>query len=845
MNTSTTIRIAFRELRGGREALRVFVLCLSLGVAALAGVGSVVSAIEEGLARTGRDALGGDLELRLVHRFGHAEELAYFESLGTVSHIVDFRGNVSRAGNITGDRAFTQIKAVDDAYPLYGRLELDPPLPLSNALGVNSEGIHGMVAAPELAARLDLELGDRVQFGTSEFEYRAAILVEPDRSVSGMRFGPRVIVALEAISDSGLLAPGSLFYSHYRIRLPAAVDLGSLRAKTAERFPDAGWRWRDWRAGAPGAGGFVRRIGSFLSLVGLSALALGGVGAGAAVRAYLQRKTATIAILRTVGATRGTVAAVYLVQTLAIASVGVAIGLALGSGLPTILGPLFSQLLPLPAVFGFYPAPLAKAALAGYLTAVLFALLPLAHACEIPAAALFRDEAAPTRSRLRLGWVIALLLVAGALISLAFLFSGVPQLAAWFVASFAFALALLALTGNLAARLSSAMSGRLARAPASLRRAVAQIGGSRADARGIAVSIGTAVSILVAIALTEYGLRSAITMLGDEEIPSYFVLDIPNGQVEAFRESAMDAGATQIVSAPMLRGFVTALNGIPANEVEIAPEASWVLRGDRGLSYASVPPDDSTLEEGDWWPPDYAGPPLVSFAAEEGRELGLGVGSTITVNVLGRPLIATVANLREVAWRGMGMNFLMVFDQGALSEAPHAHIATVYLPESQGLPFLRILSDCCPSATAISVRDGLEQARKVIGQIASAAFWGSAVTLLTGLAVLVGVAAAGQRRQTYESAILKSLGATRREILTTILLKWAILGAMAAIFAIGLGTLGAWAILRFVMELDFAFSPALTVGTVLAGVLVSLAAGLAFAGAAVRASPAELLRTRG
>lgn len=823
----------------------MFILCLALGVVALAGIGSVLAAIEEGLSRTGREMLGGDFEFRLVHRFATDEETAHFRSLGTIARMVDFRGNLSRLDADSGDRALAQVKAVDDLYPLYGAVELDPPLALEAALGPDASGLYGLVAAPELAARLDLAPGDRVRLGRATLEYRAAIRSEPDRVGGGFGFGPRAILHLSALAESGLLTPGSLYYVHYRIAVPAQADIEAIRRETAERFPEAGWRWRDRRAGAPGVERFVARIGSFLSLVGLAALALGGIGAGASMRAYLQRKTAAIAILRTLGATRRTVVAVYLAQVLAIAAIGIAIGLAAGAGLPLLIGPLVVDALPVPAVFELYVAPLAVAALAGFLTATLFAILPLAHACEIPPAALFREEATPTRARLRGTWVAAIAVLGGALLALAFLLSGDPLLAGWSIGFFVLAMALLAIMGEAVSRLSRYLAPRLSTAPRPLRRALSQIGGAGGDARGIAVSIGAAISILVAVAMIEHGLRQAITGLATDDIPAYFVLDVPNEQLDRFLDIAEANGAKRVVSAPMLRGFVTGINGIPASEAPIDPDASWVLRGDRGLSYAAEPPEEARILAGEWWPADYAGPPLVSFSAEEGIELGLAPGSTVTVNVLGRPLTATVANLREVAWQGLGMNFLMVFNPAALSAAPHAHIATLYLDEERAPALLRALAGCCPSSTAVSVRDGIALVRKTLGQIAAAALWGSTVTILTGIAVLAGSAAAGQRRQVYESTVLKALGATRREILLAIALKWAILGLAAALVALGLGCLGAWAMLRFVMDLDFAFSLPVAASTIVAGMGASLGAGLIFAGSSLRASPASLLRSRG
>ena len=844
MRLGPALRIARAELRGGSEALPVFIVCLALGVASVAGVASTLSAISEGLSFSARELLGGDVEVRFVHRFADEQEADFLEGIGVVSRAVSFRGMLAPAGADGGKRTLVQVKGVDAQYPLYGSVELDPPLDLRAALDPGDDGVPGIAAAPELAAQLGLEPGDRVRLGSTEFEFRASIMSEPDRATGGMQFGPRALADVEAIRAAGLLERGSLFYPQYRIQTDAQTDLQAIRADAASRFPDAGWRWRDRRAGAPGVERFVQRLGSFLALVALAALALGGIGAGSAIRAYLQRKTTSIATLRAIGASRGTIATAYILQTLAIATVGVGAGLVIGAGVPAILGPTLSNLLPVPAVFGVYGAPLVLSAAAGYLTALLFALAPLAAACETSAGTVFRASSTPMQSRLSAPWVAGIAISAAGLFGVAFLLSRDLFLTGWFAGGFAIAIVLLSLIGRGIARLCAHAAPRIQHAPPALRRAVAQIAGAGGDAGGISVSLGTAIAILGAVALISHSLRAEIGGLAGNEAPAFFVLDLPQEQIPEMERIARQAGAGRVRTAPMLRGFVTRLNGVPAAELNIQGPGSWVLRGDRGLTYRAEPPPDARITAGAWWPADYDGPPLVSFAAEEARELGLGVGSNITVNVLGRPLTATIANLREVTWQGLGINFLMIFDPKSLSAAPHQHLATVYMPEEGSNAFLADLGACCPAATAVSVQDGISAVRSTLEKIAAAALWGSSVTVLTGLAVLAGVAAAGQRRQIYESAIWKALGATRREILSVLALKWSLLGAAAALAALFLGAAGAWATLRFVMELGFTFSVPIALLTTAAGAAASLAAGLGFARAAVSASPATLLRGR-
>ncbi len=387
-----SVRIALRELRGGVDGFRIFLACLALGVAAIAAVGTVRGAITEGLTREAAAILGGDAEVKFTYRFASAEERAWMEGVATeVSEIVDFRSMVTLARDgAEPERALVQVKAVDGGYPLYGVAELADGEPLAAALA-GGDGLPGLVAQRILIDRLDLEIGEVLRLGTTDFRLTGELVVEPDGAAAGFGLGPRVIVELEALAESGLLAEGSLFDSSYRLRLPPETDLGAVEAEGRGLFGETGLQWRDRRDGAPGVSAFVDRLGAFLVLLGLAGLAVGGVGVSAAVRAYLDGKTATIATLKTLGATGGTIFAAYLVQIGLLSLLGIAIGLVLGTGVPLLVAPLIEARLPVPAEFGIVPGALAEAALYGALTALIFTIWPLARARDIRAAELFRD----------------------------------------------------------------------------------------------------------------------------------------------------------------------------------------------------------------------------------------------------------------------------------------------------------------------------------------------------------------------------------------------------------------------------------------------------------------------
>ncbi len=535
-----SVRIALRELRGGVDGFRIFLACLALGVAAIAAVGTVRGAITEGLTREAAAILGGDAEVKFTYRFASAEERAWMEGVATeVSEIVDFRSMVTLARDgAEPERALVQVKAVDGGYPLYGVAELADGEQLATALA-GGDGLPGLVAQRILIDRLDLEIGAVLRLGTTDFRLTGELVVEPDGAAAGFGLGPRVIVELDALAESGLLAEGSLFDSSYRLRLPPETDLGAVEAEGRGLFGETGLQWRDRRDGAPGVSAFVDRLGAFLVLLGLAGLAVGGVGVSAAVRAYLDGKTATIATLKTLGATGGTIFAAYLVQIGLLSLLGIAIGLVLGTGVPLLVAPLIEARLPVPAEFGIVPGALAEAALYGALTALIFTIWPLARARDIRAAELFRDGSGGMRRWPRPVYIAATLALVALLVGAATLISGAPELALSTAGGILGALLVL-LVAALGVRLLARRLSRssVTRGRPALRWALAALGGPSGETASVVLSLGLGLTVLAAIGQIDSNLRGLITGELPERAPAYFFVDIQNDQLAGFLETS-------------------------------------------------------------------------------------------------------------------------------------------------------------------------------------------------------------------------------------------------------------------------------------------------------------------
>lgn len=841
MSTRIAWRFAKRELRGGLHGFRIFLACLALGVAAIAAVGTVRAAIEAGLAREGAAMLGGDAEMKFTFRFASDDERQWMaDNADRVSEIVDFRSMAMVVHDGQSEHGLTQVKAVDASYPLIGATQLDPDIPLAQALA-GTDGLPGAVMERVLIDRLGLQTGDSFRLGTQDFTLMAVLLHEPDNAAAGFSLGPRTIVATTSLAQSGLLNPGTLFSTKYRLDLPPGTDLPALSNIALEQFEKTGLHWTDSRNGTPGIALFVTRLGAFLVLVGLSGLAVGGVGVSAAVRAYLAEKTSVIATLRTLGADRATIFQTYFFQIGILSLVGIAIGVFLGALAPMLLAPMIEAQLPIPTAFSIYPKPLAEAAIYGLLTALIFTLWPLARTEDIRPATLFRD--ALSTASLLPPWRYLLVIALGlaTLIGLASWFSGSVRLTLWTTGGLAGALVML----SIAAVLIRALAKRgtaLSRGRPALRWALAAISGPREGATSVVLSLGLGLSVLAAVGQIDGNLRQAISGNLPDIAPSYFFVDIQKDQIAGFtKRLENDPAVSKIESAPMLRGLITRINDRPATEVA---GDHWVVRGDRGITYADALPKNTHLTAGEWWGEGYSGAPQISFAAEEATEIGLSLGDVLTINILGRDIVATITSFREVDFSSAGIGFVLTLNAAAVAGAPHSYISTVYADESAETAILRDLATAYPNITAIRVRDVIERVSDLLASLAAATSYGAAATLLTGFLVLIGSAAAGENARTYEAALLKILGASRRRILFSFALRAAFLGAAAGSVALLGGIIGGWAVSTFVLETSYSIIWPSALGIVIGGVVATLLAGLLFAWRPLAARPAQVLRAR-
>lgn len=833
---------ARRELRSGITGFRVFLACLALGVGAIAGVNAVSQSIQEALQRDARGLAGGDVIVRTVYEAPSPDLRAYLrDEAEKVSSSIEMR--VMAGGADASQRRLAELKAVDGAYPLFGQIELSPGIGLGDAIA-QKDGRWGAVAEQGLMDLLGLKLGDPLTVGNQVYELRAAIVREPDRSMGLASFGPRLMVAEASVQGTGLLLPGSLVEYKYRLALPPAERAEAWTLQTQDRFPDAVWRLTPASQASPGLAQMVGRMTLFLTLVGLTALLIGGIGVANAVQSYLSAKSSTIAMLKCVGAPAWTIFFTYAFQVSALAIVGIAAGCLIGIVTPFVLSALLETVLPVTLEPAIYPKALLLGAGFGFLTTGAFALWPLLKARKVPAANLFRDLVAPAGGRPGLLEGLAIGALFAALAGLAVLTAADKVFSLWFVGGVSVAFALFfaaAATLTLIAR--RLLRTPLARWQASLRLALANLCRPGAPTVSVVLSLGFGVTVLVAVASIEANLGRTLEEDLPDAAPTFFFIDIQPGQYQAFKETvASIPGQHDLTFAPMLRARITKINGERAQPGSVAPNVRWALQSERGLTYRSDPPKGTEIVAGKWWPDDYKGPPIISFSAQIAEGFGIGVGDRLTFNILGREIEATIANLRNVDFRSLRMEFTTVFAPGALENAPHTILATTRTPPESASPLVRVVGERFANITAIRVKEALEAVNAVVAQISNAIRVIAGVGLVAGVLVLASAVAAGQQARRRDAVVLKVLGATRINVLATYLWEFGALGLGTVFIAAGIGAGAAYVVVTEVMGMTWAMPWAAVLVTAPIALAITLFAGFAGVWQALGQKPAPLLR---
>jgi putative ABC transport system permease protein len=820
------LSLAHRDLRGGLKGLGLLWICLAVAIAGLASVTSLASSVDSAIASNGRQLLGGDLALSVSQREASEEEKAAIDALGRSSQSVTTRAMIVAAD---GRSQLTELSGVDSNWPLAGAIEWRGSRPAALQVAIGRE----------IAERLDLSQGDTVRIGRASYQI-SAIIEKMPRS-SGFALAPPTLMDRAGLTASGLIQPGSISTTSYRVLLPQSSDPDEVGKAFQRRFPDGGWRATSRDEAGAGTRRFIDRLGQMLLLVALSALAIGGFGMSSAAAAFAASRRPTIAILKLVGATKRTIDGMLLAEIGLIAGLAILAGLAAGAMAPALVGKLTETLLPVAPDTAPQWAALGMAALFGLLISFAASWRMVANAADTNPAQLLRGDVGngePPRWRTFVLPVVALAFAAAIAVASA----SDPWLAAQGLGGIALLCGLFALVGvavRRTARMAKHLGGPVTRL------GIAALDRPGAATGRLAVSLGLGLTLLVTLAGTASSILAEIDTTVPKKAPALFLVDIPRAEEQRFRNLAdAELRDAELRLVPSLRGPVTAVNGVPVTAMREIPEGAWILRGDRGLTFARDLPPANRVIAGRWWAADYRGPPLISIDADAATALKLKVGDTLTVSVLGRPIEARIASLREIDWRSMGFNFAIIFAPGPLEAAPYTLMATVaQASERSTVSFERRLAAELPMVSAIRVSDIVAQVKTLLESIDGAVRIATGFAVLMGMIVLAGSVVATRRQRTRDIILLRLVGATRGQVTRSQLIEFALLSAVIAVTAFAAGALAARLVVVEIFE--FPFSPdwasmaLIPLGATFLAVLAAFSAAIP----ALNARPAEGLRS--
>ncbi len=827
--------LAWRDLRASGRHLWIFCACLVLGVALVAAGGGLYRQVADAMRADARLLFGGDLEVE--HTAPLADDvLAWMNERGEVSRLVELR-TMLRAGD--GRSQLIELQSADARYPLYGTVELAPPSDLATALG-ERDGAWGAAIDGALARRLGLAVGDRVEVGKLSLAVRALVVRQPDRSLRADWSGAPVLVADGALLASGLVQPLSRVEYHYRVR--TAEPAAAWRDAFIQAFPELDAEVGTFDERSQRMAEVLGQIGSGLLLIGFSALFIGGLGVFNSVQAYLQGKLGTLATLRAVGLRDGRLAALVLLQILMLALLSSGAGVLIGNLLAVAGTWAAAQRLPLAPLLQTLWAPSAVALGFGVLTALAFALPALGRALSVSPAALFRGIDGTRLRTPRLAW---LLTGAAAAVVATLVVVSVPDArfgAAFVLATVVLLLVLDGLTRLLRRGARAALARKTWSLPLELRLALAGLQRADSPLRAALLSLGAALTLLVACALVVASLLRTVNETVPDQAPALVFYDVQTEQIPLLRNTlAAQPGLRQLTTAPLVLGRVSAVNGEALRESSDG-ERVREARDEQKLSNASGNIDDVVLREGAWWTPGDLSAPRVAMEDREADQLGLKLGDRVRFDIMGAPVEAELVAIYSQRRMQARLWLEAIFSDGVLDPFITRHVGAAYMDATAAQRGQDELAAVAPNIASVRTESLLVETRALMARASGGLALVAGVCLAASLLVLASVVASSRARQVFEATVMHAVGTRLSSLRRVLYWEYLLLAVLTAGFAMLAGSALATGLLRWRLDLDptgLYWTGALTAFGVSA---VSLGLGARYLIAQMRLNPAMLLR---
>ena len=742
-----------------------------------------------------------------------------------------------------------QVRGVDPGYPFYGAVETEPPgaWPRLGETG-------GAIVDGALLAMLDARVGDELQLGEARFVVRATIRDMPGDVGLASALGPRVFVPRPALEATKLLTFGSRARYDACLRFPAGVDADRVAARLRGPLSAERASVRTVSEDQRRLSDSLSRFGSFLALVALVALLLGGLGVASAVHVFVKRRMPTIAVLRCLGASAGTLLAAYLVQAIAVGLLGSLLGAALGAAVQLLLPRLLAGVLPVDVAWALSWRSLLGGVAVGLWVAVAFALLPLLAVRQVSPLAVLRHDYEERRGRRDPLRLFAALALAASLALLSVVQAGSVGPGLAFAGGIAVALGLLALAAFLLVRgLRRFFPARL---PYLYRQGLANLYRPANQTLMVVLSLGFGVFLLSTLLLVQHNLLRELRVDRGASRPNLAFFDVQPDQRGDVEARVRAAGPLTSPVVPIVPMRIQSLKGRPASELLAAEKdgqrpGRWALRREYRSSFRDEPGEAEKVVAGAWWRPgewkgraaDGPDPVPVALDANLARELGLALGDEVAWDVQGVSVRSRVAALREVQWVRFSPNFFVIFPEGPLDAAPKSFVLLARVEdEGRRARLQREVVGAHPNVSTLDLAQVQRAIEGVLDKVVLGVRFMALFSVAAGALVLAGAVASSRQQRVREGALLRTLGATRSQLVRILLTEYVVLGALAAAAAVLLSTVAGWALVRFVLEGSFALPGPSLLGLVLAIVALTILVGLSGSTEVWRRPPLEVLR---
>ncbi|MEO6806085.1 MAG: FtsX-like permease family protein [Edaphobacter sp.] len=848
-------KIAAREMHSSRGKFFFVILSVAIGVAALTGVRGFSASFRSTLLDQARSIMAADLSARMFQQPTPEQQKGLDEIAASGVENTPVTELLSMASSPkTLDPLLVSMKAVDPAkYPFYGKVELAPAVSLKTTLTANSVAV-----ADDLLVRLNMKVGDQLKIGTQLFRIASVVVNEPDRLSSSFAAGPRVLISREGLDASGLLAPGSHAGQRYLFKVPrprsdAPISdkaVADLKARLEKLLPEA--QIIDYRETNPALTQGLDRATSLLSLMSLVALVLGAIGVAMAMRAHLQQRLDTIAIMKSLGARSGQVIKIYLLQTLLLGTAGGVLGVALGVGVQRSFPFLLAKLIHVDTHLHVQLSTVLTGLAVGILTTLLFTLPPLLDIRGVRPILILRRAVDDTDDPFVAGIWKKITKNAAQIGAAALILAGLAAIATMLsdsvIVGQVFSLGLVGVLGVLLAASAAVLAGlrfflsktRL-HLPSSVRHGLANLYRPGNPSAALLAALGMGVMQIMTVYLVQKAVVSELHISAAPNLPNVFLIDITSDEVDGIRAllKSQHSVTVQPELLPVVSSRVIDIDGVAADKAKLKNFPRRMLRS-INLSWAASAPPGTKVVEGKWWTADEKGPE-VAIDQRQAERLGVHVGSHITFSAQDKQIVATVAALTKADGQHAYSRAEFILPQGALAGLPVVWYGGVHADPNHVGELQRALYKAFPTVTVINVAQALETVRAVVIQITYVIQFLAAFSIFAGVIILASSIAGTRYRRIREVVVLKTLGATRRRIATVFSIEFAVLGLVAGVVGILFANIIARALLTR-MTVPYHFLWGWTVGALLGTAALTVATGWIASHRILGRKPLEVLR---